>query len=382
MTIWTGEGTASATPTPVVSGSADGGAIVVPAQGLQVPEDSVVTMAAYARHIQACECGFFGVVNGPECTYDNGCSNIWTMDQRDWVQYYLAEAQYEIEEVIKYNIGQRWVVDEEHSYSNPIITTLGYVVSGGVETTADLYLSQAASHATDPVVIGPLVTTVTDVNAIQVYHPGSDIRIVPSKIAISGGSVTITIPRCRMVKPSLCDNSTAGLSYTDTNNFSATVDIKHIYNTNTTPATLVYRSCQTSTECTDTETTACIYVHDATLGIVSVVPNYITSLCGSMDRVKLSYLSGRLFANEKGYLTRWGRQAQDTIIRLAHAKMPHAPCACDAATQMWTRDREIIVDGFGRSVRGISPFGPEEGAWAAYTFCSAPGMELVRGAIL
>jgi len=355
---------------------------IVPAQDLQVPEDSIVSLAAYARHIQACECGFFGVVNGPECTYDNGCSNIWTKDQRDWVQYYLAEAQHEIEEVIHYNIGLRWTVDEEHPYTLPLITTLGYLSSGGVETTESLFHGQVVTHTVDPVVLGPLAVTFTNVNEVRIYHHDSDIRIFPSKITIVAGQMNITIPRCRLVKPDLVDNPEAGLSYATTSNFASSVNILRTYNVDTTPATLVYKLCQTATSCTDTETSACMYVYDAMLGEVSVRTTCLAAFCGSLYKVKLNYYSGRQYSDGNGYLTRWGRQAQDTIIRLAHAKMPHAPCACDAATQMWTRDREIIVDGFGRSIRGISPFGPEEGAWAAYTFCSAPGMELVRGAIL
>jgi hypothetical protein len=354
---------------------------IVSEQTLQVPESSIVSLAAYARHIQACECSFFGVVNGPECTYTRGCTSIWTMNQRNWVQYYLAEAQYEIEEVIHYNIGRRWTVDEEHAYASSIITDLGYLISGGVETTADVSIGEAVDHTTDPAVIGPIVTTITDVTTIHVYHPGSDIEIIPSKVTISGGSLTIEVPRCRMVVPTLADNAPAGLGYTTAANFSTTVDIKHIYNVNTTPATLIYKECQTATDCTDAETEACIYVRNSKIGAVQVRPSCVM-FCSTLYKAKLSYYSGRLYTDSNGYLTRWGRQAQDSIIRLAHAKMPHEPCSCDAATEMWKRDREVIIDGFGRPLRGVSPFGPEEGAWAAYTFCNAPGMELVRGAVL
>jgi len=354
---------------------------IVPEQNLQVPESSVVSLAAYARHIQACECNFFGVVNGPKCTYTRGCTSIWTMNQRNWVQYYLAEAQYEIEQVIHYNVGQRWTVDEEQPYTIPMLTNWGYLVSGGVETTADIELASVVDHTADPAVIGPILTTVTDTTTIHVFHPGSDIEIVPSKVTISGGSVTIEIPRCRMVKPSLADNDKAGIGYSTIANFSATVDVKHIYNVDSTPATLVYKQCQTATSCTDEETTACIYVRNAKIGSIQVRSN--CSMCGGLYKAKLNYFSGRLYMNSSGNLTRWGRQAQDMIIRLAHAKMPHEPCACDAASEMWKRDREVIIDGFGRPRRGsASPFGPEEGAWAAYVFCNAPGMELVRGAVL
>jgi len=100
-------------------------------------------------------------------------------------------------------------------------------------------------------------------------------------------------------------------------------------------------------------------------------------------KVLLNYYAGREYVDDDGRLYAWARQAQNAIIRLAHAKMPSEPCACDAASGMWKRDRNVIVDGFGRPMRGgLSIFGPEEGAWAAYMFTRAPGMELVRGAVL
>jgi hypothetical protein len=354
---------------------------IVPTQETQHPETSIVSLAAYARHIKACECGFYGVVNGPECTYSGGCQTLWSKEQRDWVQYYLAEAQHEIEETIHYFIGRRWVVDEEHAYARRILTNWGYVVSGGVETEAVIASGEAVDHTGDPAIIGPVATTVTDASEIHVYHPGSDIEIIPSSIEISGGQVTVEVPRCRMVKPALVDNSTSGLEYTDTSNFSATVDLKRTYNVDDNPASLVYKLCQSRTSCTDTEAEACLYVRKPKVGSVEVRSDCAT-VCGTLYKAKLSYYAGRQMVDANGYFTRWGRQAFTAIIRLAHAKMPHAPCDCEAADEMWARDREVIVDGFGRPRRGVSPFGPEEGAWAAYNFANAPGMELVRGATL
>ena len=353
---------------------------IVPTQATANPETSIITLAAYARHIQACECGFFGVVNGPECVYSSGCRAVWTKEQRDWAQYYLAEAQYEIEKQARYFIGRRWVVDEEHNYENPVLTNYGYVHSGGVKTETAIQDGAAVSHATDPATVGPIATTVTDINEIHVYHPGSDLEIIPSSITLSGGAVSFEIPRCRMVKPELQDNPSAGLEYSTLTNFSQTVDVKRIYNTNNNPATLVYRKCQTRTDCTDTEKTACLCVRYPKIGSVAVEPDCLYT-CGRLYKVKLNYYAGRRFVDDNGLLHPWARQAQDAIIRLAHAKMPHPACDCDAASEMWARDRNVIVDGFGRYQRGgMTPFGPQEGAWVAWEF--AEDMKLRRGAVL
>lgn len=349
---------------------------IVPMQSSQVPEASIVRLSAYARHIQACECGFYGLVNAPECTYAGGCRAVWTKDQRDWVQYYLAEAQHEIEEVIRYYIGRRWVVDEEHQYAKRIVTRWGYVVGGGVETSAVIASGEPVDHANDPAIIGPVATTVTDVNQVHVYHPDSDIEIIPSYIEIAGGNLSLQVPRCRMVAPGLADNPVSGLSYTNLANFSATVDLRRVYNVDNNPATLVYPDCS---DCGEEETEVCVYVRKPKLGVVQVG----RGKCAPPSKVKISYYAGREMTNADGTMTWWGRQALTAIIRLAHAKMPHAPCDCSAADEMWKRDREVIVDGFGKPQRGsLSPFGPEEGAWAAYNFCKAPGMELVRGGVL
>lgn len=348
---------------------------IVPLQSTQYPEASAVSLAAYARHIQACECTFNGVVNGPDCTYAGGCRSIWTKDQRDWVQYYLAEAQYEIEEVIRYFIGARWVVEEIHPYISRIVTNWGYVISGGVETRTAVAAGAVVDHTADPAVIGPIATTVTDVEELHLYHVDTDIEIIPSAVTLAGGNVTFEVPRCRLVDPSVVDNPAQGLNYNAPANFATEVDVDRIYNVNDEPVTLVSRSC---TDCEDETETVCLYVRNSKLGIVQPGP----CACNSGYKALLSYYAGRRMTNADGTLTWWGRQAQTAIIRLAHAKMPHAPCDCTAADEMWKRDRLVLADGIGRPQRGISPFGPEEGAWAAWIFCKAPGMQLVRGAVL
>jgi hypothetical protein len=345
---------------------------IVPVQSDQYPESSVVSMAAYARHVQACECAFWGV-NYDECTRTGGCNQIWTRDERDWVQHYLAEAQYELEQFVNYKFGRQWITDEQHDYRLPLATEYGYVIAGGVRTTATIAAGAAVDHTSDPAVIGPVATTVTDVSEIHVYHTDTDLEIMPSNITLSGGNVTLEIPRCRLVKPAYRDNPSQGLDYDDDTYFADTVDLTRVYNINDEPATLI-KYCR-GENCTDTRDTACVYVHNSMVGVLGLG---CSSLCG--DRVLLNYYAGRDLYNDDGTFRPWGRQAFNAIVRLAHAKMPHEPCACDAASEMWKRDRRVEVDGFGKPLRGISPFGPEEGAWVAYEF--ATNMKLYRAGVL
>jgi len=281
---------------------------VVNLASLQDPELSSVSLVAYARHIQACECAFFGVVNAPDCIHTDGCRSVWTKAQRDWVQYYLAEAQHEIEDVIHYFIGPRWVVDEEHPYSRTLLTRWGHVISGGVATDEALAAGAIIDYATEPAVVGPLATTVTDMNEVHFYHADSDLEVVPSAITISAGMLTAYFPRCRLVAPAVADNPASGLDYGDLDNFAATMDVVRRYNVDTAPVTLVYPACGTCAE--RTETTCLQVTHPeigaARLGSVSCAPY----------KVRLSYYAGREFVDASGRLTRWGLQAQTAIIRL------------------------------------------------------------------
>ena len=346
---------------------------ILPKQTDAFPEVSAVTLAMYARAIQVCECQFFGVRSGPDCTA-TGCKSIWTKEERDWVAFYLAEAQWEIENIIHYPVGLRWITNERHTIKHPILTKWGYVVSGGTQAETTIQADAPVDHLDDPALVGPLATTVTDPDEIHVFHPGTDFEIDPASVTLAGGFVTITIPRCRMVKPEYMDTPALGWNYADLTYFADYVDVKRIYNSNSNPATLLRQSC--TTDCAQVTDTACIYVQKGLIGQVALGNN---CACGTW--ADLNYYAGRPLIID-GQYTRFGRQAQDSIIRLAHVKMPHAPCDCDPVTNLWQRDRNVLVDTIGRALRGATPFGVEEGAWTAWRFANSPGMKLRKAAVL
>lgn len=356
--------------------------MVIPSQSLPVIETAAIPLAAYAQHIKVCECAFFGVRDAPDslCRFVD-CRDIWTKDERDYAAYYLAEAQYEIEQVLNYFVGKRWVTDERHMTKNPLITKWGYVQSGGVQATSAIATGAAVNHATDPAIVGPVATTVTDEAEVFVYHPGTAIPITPSSITIAGGNLTIQIPRCRIVKPSLQDNNASGVLYTNVNNFSQTVDIVRVYNDTSTEAKLIKTNCA---DCDETEADACIYVRQSDIGSVMVKQGNCAVLpgCNCYSAIDLNYYAGRDIYDDSGNPTAFGRQAIDSIIRLAHVKMPTTPCECDPVRELWRRDRMVFADANGRAVRGVSPFGPEEGAWIAWQFANSGGMKLVKGATI
>ena len=337
---------------------------IVPTQSTQVVEASTVKLAEYAYAVRVCECFMWGVRNSP-CADEQSCRDIWTKEERDFIAFYLAEAQEEIERELGYFVGRRWVTDERHRYADPIITRWGHVVAGGVKGETAISAGETVDHTTDPAIVGPVATTVTDESEIRIYHTDTDIEVDPSDITISGGFVTIEIPRCRLVLPELADNPANGLNYNTLTNFATDVDIVRVYNDTDTGATLVRLSCQSN--CTDTQTDACIYVRKSNIGSVSAPVS--SGLCGcAPDFVDLNYYSG----------VEMTKQMRDAIIRLAHTKMPRSPCACSPVEEFWKRDRNA-PEVLSRE-RLNCPFGMSDGAWIAWRWTQA--MKLYRGAVL
>jgi hypothetical protein len=345
---------------------------IVALQSALVNQQSVVRLARYAKIIEYSECSFFGVNADVNAQYQ--CREIWTKPQRDTINKYLAEAQYEIEQETGYPLAPRWIgqgqTDEYQDwqpYKWRIVTRFARFIEGGIQATANISLGAAVNHATDPAVIGPVATTVTDANEIHVYHPGLDVEIDPSSITIAGGNVTIEIPRCRMVKESVADNPSTGLDYTDLLNFEATVDIKRIYNDSSVQATLAYpNSC---TACTETTLSGCFYPRNRRLGILDIRQTSANPCGCGAQLIKLNYRAGA------DVLT---SQAEDAIIRLAHAKMPAEPCGCDIVKRLWGRDRNV-PEVLTRE-RINCPWGLSDGAWIALQF--AQSMKVMRGSVL
>lgn len=353
---------------------------VVPAQQtLTGISDLAVPLPRYFQLIQITECSGFGV-NNPDAP-EPGCRDIWSKFQRDEVERYLAEAQEEIEQQVNYALVKRWFTNEQHPYRYPVMTNWGKVVTGGVRDTATIAAGTAVSHVSDPAVVGPIATTVTDTDEIRVYHPGTDVEIIPSAITITGGNVTIRIPRCRMVLASLADNPAEGLSYSDLANFEATVDVRRVYNDPSTQATLIWpHQCTAvcaSGGCSDYTHPGCEYVRLPEIGSIDVSPatyaNGAWTVTGSNPAccrgkpqfVKLNYYAGATTT----------RQMEDAVIRLAHSKMPDEFCGCEVWTRLWRRDRNV-PEVLTRE-RLNCPFGLSDGAWIAWTFTRQ--FRLVRG---
>lgn len=367
--------------------------IIVPSEETLTAEASAVTLARYAQIIRQPPNSFYGVVKESEKGQTGDCFEIFTKPQRDMIARYLAEAQEEIEQEVGYFLSPRWVVgrlaDQPHgndryvddqAYVCPLVSRWPKIIAAGVRAVIVIEAGAAIDQTSDPAVIGPIATSVTEPGEIAIYHPGTDVEITPSSIVIAGGSVTIKVPRCRTVLAALSDNPETGLDYSTLANFETTVDVSRVYTDPSVNAELVTThrcsgACAAS-GCGEHTTTGCEHLDDARLGVITVRPAAFadgawgrSSSCAYPLRARLNYLAG---------LASLTRQAEDAIVRLAHCKMPMSPCGCDFAQLAWKRDRtfpEVLT-----RERINCPFGPGDGAWVAFRF--AQTLKQLRGSVL
>lgn len=340
---------------------------VVQAFGDLIEECSSIKLARYAQIIGYDERPFFGInysgMSMPQCR------TIWTLDQRKMIADALCEAQIEIEQETGYPVGIKWIEDDEQAYNCLASARYTHVIEGGIEASEYLAQAEPVDHTNDPAVIGPIALADNySTDEIHVFYPGTEIEIPPSLIDLDTAlqTVTIYIPRARMVDPDFINNDDTGIAYTDLANFLTTVDVVRIYNDDSQQAVL-YSPQTCSTVCTIDEHTACIQVLQGNIGYLRIVPTTGCN-CGNYKTMKLYYRAGVPMT----------KQAEDAIIRLAHSKMPEEPCGCDVAQRLWSRDRNV-PENYSPE-RAYNPFGLSDGAWIAWQFAKA--MKSVRGSIL
>jgi len=324
-----------------------------------------LSLAEYSRIIGYDECAFWGVTYDEQTQYD--CRTLWTETQRLMVYRALQEAQALIEDVVGYPLQPTWIVGGATEFGeqrlvdyqpalNPILTRWGYVIAGGVKATTTIDVDAAVNHTTDPAVVGPIVTTISNVAEVKVYHPTTGDEITPSQVTYSGGNLTIYIPRCRLT---LTPNTTdLGVPYDDLANFLDEVTILRVRNDPSTQAVLA-----TDAACAvPTTGTGYLTIRDHRIGHVEATEATYSggvwtgvSACTAWQWVGLNYLAG---------LRSLDMLLQTAILRLAHSRMAEEPCGCDVTQRLWERDRK--TPDILSAERLNCPFGPSEGAWTAY----------------
>lgn len=367
-----------------ISGNTGGG--VAPSEIPDALPRSCISLARYAFLTGYSECAISGVNNPTDAHGD--CENpIWTEFQRNTLLRYLSIAQSKIEKVLKYPLCPTYYAAEEHIYRFPLHTDWVRLIAAGIRAESDILASAAIDYSVEPARIGPLATSVTDPAQVKLFYPGSEREIEPSKISISGGNVTLWVPRCRMVHPDFFATPEGGLEYDELSNFLDAVDVKRVYTDTSVNASLVYAHRETVSECVacgcftcgEALEDGCLYVRNPKTGAMDVLKgsfsggvwtaNCSQCHCTRPDKVRVNYLAG---------LTTRDEELEDATIRLAHTLMPVTPCGCDPLKSMWERDNKIPE--FRDNARLENPWGDSDGALYAYRMANL--REVKRAGVL
>lgn len=315
----------------------------------------------------------FNGLNNPDEVPVYECSTIWKQSERDNLAMFLAQSEEMRELELGYHIAPKYLEDEEHRYSVPIILDRKYLVAVGVVATTDIQdgvvLALGIETApNDPVEFDVDITGkgVANSSEVCVYYPGESVKIYPSSISISGNTATIKIPRARLVKPALNDNRDNHLDYYENDNFLEAIDVKRYYTETSGGAYIVWGSPErmhaghiTYPDASETTQHANVQIMGNKaykLGIVHCYPATATlagayyQLCVQPRIIRISYLSGRQSS----------MKTEMETARLAHVLMPNMPCTCPYVQQYWIDDRTKDPSGL------VTPYGNESGAVRAW----------------
>jgi hypothetical protein len=273
----------------------------------------------------------------------------------------LREAQTMIEGQIYFPFGQKYVELEQIDLRPRMFTKWARVQTLGKKAVTDIALNVALDNSTDPATFAAQATSVTDSEEIHFFEHGSDLELYPDSLTLTGGTVTATFPRARLVRSDKQSNPENGWNYADVATWGIQhIDIKRIYVDTSDPGVFVWplgkKPCPT---CTEDTAPACGYIQSKRSGLITMLP--ITSspncICHGASKVRVNYVAGQPL----------DIPAEDAIVHLAHSLMSVMPCSgCEAISLLWTNDRFMPVNTTQERVDAT--FGVAEGAWRAYVY--------------
>lgn len=309
----------------------------------------------------------FNGINNPNEENCYPCAAIWKQYDRDAMAEAIAQAEEMREAELNYNLAPVYsYYYEEMDYSFPVILAKKHLIEIGTPTVDDIQLAVPLTLSVlgvpnDPIVI-TVPTTVTDPDEICVYYPGEDVHIHPSKVVIAGGNATITIPRYRLLDPSVDTNCEPFPLWDDDSKFLTTVDVKRCYNDPQAAYFVWFGDCNTLCMQSFNETTQDAYprILNKRLSIIELYPAVFSggsytstkfSKCCHPCRIRVNYKSGRQRSMSTELLT----------ARLAHTLLSEfVPYAADPCSQCYRDDRMPDPSKL------ITPYGTASGAIKAW----------------
>jgi len=311
-----------------------------------------MSLDRYAEVMELDMCAFNGINKRGSRDKTTACDWIMGQSARDKLAKFLLQAEQKREEWLVYHLGAKWTISEEHPLdSNPFILKWKNLVQMGLPTLTMLEEGVAVvkrdvyDEIYDPVVF--TIDTEYSLHEVVVTYPGEEVQIRPTKVTKTGNTVTIEIPRCRLVKPEYNDDWADPPTYDDDDVFLDTVDIHRLYAdvTQAVQYEMVSVPCSTAGACATQCITGCATIDDFELAIVNALPATLqgskwivpsTDLCTCgyrLSGIKFNYLSGMVSMSNEIY-----------TIRLAHTLMSSPPCACAHLKKLWEDDSEVLTN--------------------------------------
>lgn len=341
-------------------------------------EFPAVPLWRYAHRVGYREEAFFGLMHPDNHLW--ACRQVWSESQRQMVWEELLGAQEDIEREVGFPLTPKWFTGERYVYRAPIRVHRTEIIAGGVMSDTTVEAGVAVNYAADPATVTVAVGA-REASSLHLFLPGTDIEVHAEDVTIVTGTATFSIPWARLVAEDYRDNPTDGWDYNLVGTWGVpTVDVRCITNDPSTQASLISRhvctvQCSLS-GCADYQETACIYVNDPRLGYIVVERADYAD--GTWTRKCATRVPQWVLLNYQAGLTSLPRQAEDAVIRLAHARMPEEPCGCEVTQRLWRRDRNVPQVLTRERVN--CPFGMNDGAWVAWRF--AQSLKRTRGSVL
>jgi hypothetical protein len=308
--------------------------------------------------------GFNGV-NDPDDRENIQCNGLWKQSERDRLAMGILQAESMREDELSYHLGYKYDHEEMVEPYNPVTLRWRHLVEIGVPTHADIQLAYPLVLGADAAPNDPVVLTITSgvtPSEVRVYYPGEDNEIRPSRVTSNGTTLTIHIPRARLVDPDYNDDRDDPVSYYDNSYFLTTVDVKRLYQDANNAAQYFWRQAypECPTDCLIDTQNSCWKIASRRAYRLSTIffrPASYSGGAWSTTSFSYSNVPDGLYVTYRSGLQDMRREM--LTARLAHTLLPYSPCDCQIVNVTWEGDRAYIPNTY-------TPYGSMRGAVEAW----------------
>jgi len=342
-----------------------------------------LSLEEYWETLQIQEPAGYGIRKAPDEVTGSGCGDYWDQRQRYWTAWAIAKTEKRLKQPrwLGFPIRREYFT-EQYQYTYPTMLRKKWARCVGVHTQTSLGDKAIDLGTLDDPVTFTHTVSFTDPDELLIAYPSQDpvkYFIRPSYVKIVGTTMTVEIPRSRLLKPEYFkDYSQVNLrpDYTDDTYFLTTVELFRDY-CRPPGINLVWRRhqqgcmclsssfggvCQPDTACGEELQYACGYITDQAIGAIVLEPvtladdGSFTSTCFTINRTpdmsEVQYMAG--------YQDWYDELPEDmvrAIIALAHNNMAEEWCSCAMQQRYFERDVSPIEPavrlGLGPSTWGV-----------------------------